>query len=257
VEANSQPMKTSRVSASGRFLLFRSTRPITGFANDGRPELYRYDSVTGRLDCVSCNTLAGRTTGQGGELGTVAPSGQAVYGNLHLPGVLSKDGERVFFQTDEALLPSDTNGHVDVYAWEAGRLSLISSGQAQTDSYFSDATPSGDDVFFATRQQLVAQDTDQNIDIYDARAEGGIAAQNPVPPPPPCSGDSCRTGVTAPPPASSPASAGVMGPGNPKAAKPKPKKHKKQKHKKHKSKKQKHKKKSKASKKNTKKKGSR
>jgi hypothetical protein len=39
-------------------------------------------------------------------------------------------------------------------------------------------------VFFFTRQSLVSQDQDSNVDIYDAHVEGGISAQNqssPVP----------------------------------------------------------------------------
>lgn len=46
---------------------------------------------------------------------------------------------------------------------------MISSGQEETNSSFVTATPSGSDVFFTTRSQLVAQDQDDLMDLYDAR----------------------------------------------------------------------------------------
>ena len=51
-------------------------------------------------------------------------------------------------------------------------------------------------MFFATHEELVAQDTDQAGDIYDARVDGGL----PPPPPRPveCEGDSCSTPFAAP-----------------------------------------------------------
>ena len=34
-------------------------------------------------------------------------------------------------------------------------------------------------MFFFTRQSLVSQDHDDNVDVYDAREDGGMAGQNP------------------------------------------------------------------------------
>ena len=57
-------------------------------------------------------------------------------------------------------------------------------------------TLSGRDVFFGTRESLVAQDQDSAGDVYDARVGGGF------PPPPPstveCEGDACSTPPSAP-----------------------------------------------------------
>ena len=49
-----------------------------------------------------------------------------------------------------------------------GCTGLISSGTSDRESAFLDASQNGDDVFFLTAAQLVAPDTDQSIDIYDA-----------------------------------------------------------------------------------------
>jgi hypothetical protein len=47
-------------------------------------------------------------------------------------------------------------------------------------------------VFFTTRERLVGIDTDDQIDLYDARVDGGIPAQNPPAPAPPCEGEACQ-----------------------------------------------------------------
>jgi hypothetical protein len=41
---------------------------------------------------------------------------------------MSDDGSYVFFDTDDALVPQDTNGTQDVYEWEDGHVYLISGG---------------------------------------------------------------------------------------------------------------------------------
>ena len=45
---------------------------------------------------------------------------------------------------------------------------------------FVDASASGNDAFFLTREQLVGIDTDDQIDLYDARVGGGLAEPEPA-----------------------------------------------------------------------------
>ena len=116
-----------------------------------------------------------------------------------------------------------------------GCIYLISSGKDKYPSLFADASASGDDVFFFTRQRLVGQDQDELQDVYDARVNGGLEAQNQVKPPP-CQGSEGCHGSSPPAPAeSTPATPGFFGPVNPKPIHKKPKaqnpKHKKKKHK--------------------------
>jgi hypothetical protein len=104
----------------------------------------------------------------------------------------------VFFQTRDALVPSDTNGLLDVYEYEGGRVYLISSGTSSFESNLEDASESGDDVFFRSNQQLVPQDTREGlIVIYDARVAGGFPA--PASPPACTTADACRTPVSPQP----------------------------------------------------------
>ena len=87
--------------------------------------------------------------------------------------------------------------------WKNGVRELVSSGQSANNSAFVDACANGNDAFFLTREQLVGIDTDDSIDLYDARVGGGLASQNPPPPPPPCQGDACKPPATpqsGPPP---------------------------------------------------------
>jgi hypothetical protein len=134
------------------------------------------------------------------------------------------DDGRLFFDSTDELLPQASNaGELNVYEYEpggvgscqregSGCLSLISTGASNENSYFVDASTSGNDVFLVTRQQLVAQDGDEALDLYDARVAGGFAAATP----PPCGGEACRPPVTAAPAIyEAPPSATFVGPGNP------------------------------------------
>jgi len=229
--------KSSRVTPNGTSVLFASRAQLTGYDNASQGELYLYDAASGKLTCASCNPRGTPAISPaqltGNLLTSVAPER-----NAFLTRNLSEDGSRVFFQTQEALVPQDTNGQTDVYEWEregmgsceptsassGGCLYLISTGQSPQPSYFGDASADGSDVFFFTRQSLVGQDQDENNDVYDARVEGGIAAQNP-PPPEPCAGETCRGPSVAPPVFGVPSSTTFTGEGNltpQPAPKPKP-----------------------------------
>jgi hypothetical protein len=202
---------TARVSPDGSHAAFESVAPLTGYDNKsavgGTPtqEVYRYDAGTERLACVSCNPSGARPSGPS----QIPPWETA----SHAARVLSDDGTRLFFGSADALAARDTDGTVDVYEWEEegaggckasdatfspaseGCVELTSSGQSSFDSRFVEASPSGNDVFFATASSLLPQDAGV-VDIYDARVEGGLPT--PIPPRPPCEGDACHAAVPAP-----------------------------------------------------------
>jgi hypothetical protein len=240
------PMKTA--SVSGDSLLFTTPLSLTSYDNAGLAEVYRFDPVEG-LQCVSCNP-----TGATARLPASLHEIDSGFAKPQSPQPfvvrnLTDGGRRVFFETAEKLLATDDNGVRDVYEWEAdgtgsctsatqngGCLYLISSRSSTGPSYFADASETGDDVFFFTRQSLVGQDKDELMDVYDARVGGGIASQNPEAPSP-CDGEGCRGAPASPPISPSAGSASFAGPGNANH-KHKKKKHKKKKH--HHKKKHKH-----------------
>jgi hypothetical protein len=180
-------------------------------------ELYLFDADAGSLVCVSCNPSGATASAE-----AFIDAASGIGGSnrpAHLSHPFSDDGRRVFFHTAEALVSGDSNGRSDVYEYDvpSASLHLITSGKDPSDSYFMDASPNGDDVFFVTRERLVGWDVDQNYDLYDARVGGGLP--DPIPPRPPCAGESCRGRPAVGPTPATAASSAYTGPGN---AKPKP-----------------------------------
>lgn len=216
VGRGTQDARTARVSADGRRLLFASSARLTSYDNAGHRQLYLYDADRDELRCVSCNPRLSASINSA-QLFDLPPARKIPY---RLPRNLSADGRQVFFETPERLVAADTNAKTDVYEWVDdaldmdGQLRLISSGTGGTESVFVDASKTGDDVFFTTRDRLVGIDTDDQVDLYDARVGGGIAAQNPSPPPLDCSGDGCQSVPPASPPNQNPTSNSFLGEGN-------------------------------------------
>jgi hypothetical protein len=228
---------TARVSPDGRYVAFMSSASLTGYDNrdavSGQPdvEVYLYDSGTGHLACASCDPSGARPIGEldapealpypidqsktwtgqwlaaGIPSWTVTDVGAGLYQTRYLT-----DSGHLFFNSLDGLVPHDTNGRLDVYEYvppevsgcqlPAGCVSLISAGTGSADSSFVDASVSGNDVFFLTRDKLLSQDYDNSYDIYDAHL---CSASSPCIPvaavlPPPCStGDACRAAPTPQP----------------------------------------------------------
>ena len=162
--------------------------------------------------------------------------GRAVY----QPRYLSDDG-RLFFDSPDDLVAQATNGLEDVYEYEppaggetaasdscttasptfgersGGCVSLISSGTANSEAAFFDASEDGDDVFFLTASRLVPEDVDTAYDVYDAHVclSAVPCRTAPVQPPPCTSGDSCKAAPLLQPAIfGAPASATFSGAGN-------------------------------------------
>jgi DNA-binding beta-propeller fold protein YncE len=233
--------KTARVSAGGRILVFRSQLELTGYNTHGVVEFYRYDAVGRTLTCITCNPTGAPPTGAPDVENIDHGPGFPQVEGIRLTRNLSASGNRFFFQTPDKLIASDTNGDqgcpmtelgsgalypscLDVYEWEAtgagtchrssedgGCFFLISTGTGSEPAFFADASLSGGDAFFFTRDRLVPQDGDGIYDLYDASADGGLAAQHAVPAPP-CEGDSCRTSGTSSAGEAGAASATFFGP---------------------------------------------
>jgi len=232
----------ARVTPDGRELLFEvsdgsglAPQADHGRCADRNPDnssngrcselyLYRADRsapLAPDVVCVSCDPAGGPATASA-FVNAHAGSGASQV-TWHLSRALSDDGQRVFFSTAQPLVREDVNGRVDAYEYDvaSGTVQLISSGRDGEDSWFLDASASGDDVFFTTREQLAGWDTDQSYDLYDARVGGGFP--EPSPPAAGCAGDACHGVPVAPPPLVALASPGYAGVGNWPAPKPKPK----------------------------------
>lgn len=210
-------------------------------------EAFRYDAIEDRLDCVSCNPTGGRPEG-GSPIESELSGPQVLWVHQLLAAVLPQptwegpgglsfyqprsvlDNGRVFFSAFDALVPADSNSEWDVYQYEptgvgdctassggpaiarsaGGCVSLISSGTAEEEAGFLDASASGEDVFFLTSSRLSVADEDSELDVYDARVDGVPATLKPSTE---CLGEACQSAASAPNDPT-PASASFRGQGN-------------------------------------------
>ncbi len=171
-----------QVTPNGDYAAFESLLPLTGAANHGNNEIYRYESDGDELECVSCG-----------------PS-NAVDTELADFGLnLAEDG-RMFFTTAEQFVLRDTNEKDDVYEFANGNTQIVSLGTGPADSGLVTTSSSGRDVYFFTRDTLAPQDRNGSLmKIYDAREGGGFLVSRPLQP---CAAsDECHgPGTQAPPP---------------------------------------------------------
>jgi hypothetical protein len=253
-----------RVSSDGRWLAFMSKRNLTGYVTTDAvkrgtdEEVYLYDSSIARLVCASCNPTGARPVGleygdstklvDGDRVWSTSSQGRGTLLAANVPGwtpngfsalyqsrYLSDSG-RLFFNSNDALVPQDVNGTEDVYEYEppgvggcnvsqasfsersGGCVNLMSSGTSAEESAFLDASGTGGDVFFLTAAKLASQDFDTALDVYDAHecTTGAPCFASVLVSPPACStGDSCKP-APSPQPAlfGSPSSATFSGAGN-------------------------------------------
>lgn len=247
--------RTAEVTPDGRHLVFTARQRLTGYNNlvrnesqlEGAPETFVYDAGSGRISCASCNPTGEPPTpiaalGAGSftaDVGAVEPVAWIFRGGTtFMHRWINEAGTMVFFSTAEALVPQDTNGYEDAYEWEqegsapscpeaarpradGGCLFLLSGGQKDDASAFVDASADGSDAFFTTRERLAPQDMNENMDLYDARVNGGFTGFSLA-----CTGTGCQGVPPAPPIFATPSSVTFNGVGNfqvPAAAATKPK----------------------------------
>jgi hypothetical protein len=223
-----------QATPNGRFLAFSSHADLTPDDTSTATQLFRYDAETGDLIRVSVGQNGfnsnGNTSAFGAKLPRFGISGAARSGLA-----ISDDGSYVVFQSADGLTPQALNGQMgevvyeeegeirtasyfanNVYEYHDGNVSLVSDGNDATAKLLGSSveligtTPSGGDVFFQGADRLVRQDTDTQLDVYDARIGGGFSAPTFAP----CLGEACQGAVGAPPLVPSIGSSTLSGGGN-------------------------------------------
>ena len=203
----------SNVTPDGGFLVFTSTtEDLTPDDTSTARQVFEYDAQTGDLVRVS---IGQDGYGDNGNTDTADASIAAPnYSESSEPSSylsrlsISADGAFVFFESADGLTPQALNDQQirveedgtpvyanNIYEYHDGNVYLISDGRdlselaGESDVYLLGTDESGDDVFFTTADALAPSDIDTDIDIYDARIDGGFPA-------PPvrlsCSGDECQ-----------------------------------------------------------------
>jgi hypothetical protein len=246
------PGVPANVTPDGRFLVFRSSADLTpDTTSSGAQQIFRYDAQSGELIRISIGNKGFNDDGNVSlpDCGFISCPQDATFpgfisqlGPARRDPTMSHDGAYVFFQSPLALTPhaSDqvpigTDGATDlvayaqnVYEYHAGHVSLISDGrdasaapggacQTLSSICLVGTDASGQNVMFSTADQLVPQDTDTQLDYYDARIGGGFPY---TPLPQPCSGDACQGTPSGAPGAPTAASVTFTGPGNAPGAAP-------------------------------------
>ncbi len=194
---DSRPVQAT--APDGHFLVFQSTAPLTadqhGLTEAG--QVFEYDAQTERLVRVSRGQAGYNADGNSiAYPATIPIQGYQTDGptnrSTHL--AVSADGSRVFFSSENALTPQSLSGTINVYEYRDGQVSLISDGRevavnGQLATRLVGTDESGEDVFFTTADPLVPQDTDAQVDVYDARIGGGFVS---APTLASCSPGACR-----------------------------------------------------------------
>jgi hypothetical protein len=239
--------RSAELTPDGTHLVFMSGRDLGAYdnppphavcgGNETVPshvcaEVYLYDTTARQISCVSCAPSGAPPSepaeNDGGAGSTYLPGDFASV--THMRRWISADGDRVFFNTNQPLVPQDKNKAEDVYEWErpgtgscavgsafngGGCVYLISPGTGPA-ALLLDSDETGDNVFFVTRSGIVPGSLSERPRLYDARVNGGFAAApgESVQAPPCLSAEACKPPPGEPPVESFPASASFSGAGN-------------------------------------------
>jgi hypothetical protein len=216
--------RTAEVTPNGQSLVFMSNdqRGPGNFVEVGGSDLeevYVYEAETGSLFCASCSRDGVEpqlNLESEWDLGAYLPIS---WSDTYLPQWISDDGSRVFFDSDQPLVPSDTNGEQDVYEWErdgtgectesTGCVYLLSGGTGATSSWLIGAGESGKDVLMISRTNLAPGVSDEAYSIYDARIGGAQPILSPT-----CTETGCQGLPSTPPTFATPASVTFDGVGD-------------------------------------------
>jgi hypothetical protein len=190
----------AQTTPDGQFLVFESAADLTP-DQEGRVEagqVFEYDAQTGELIRISRGQGGYNDDGHSSLYPASIPRQSFAFDwpIKRFTGLaLSADGADVFFTSEDSLTPQALGGVANVYEFHEGQVALISDGHDQTRVnevpavHLLGTSESGADVFFETADQLLAEDTDTQLDVYDARVEGGFPAPAAKPS---CSEDACR-----------------------------------------------------------------
>jgi hypothetical protein len=188
---------------AGGTLIFISAANLLAVDTDSSKDLYRYDDSTETITCLSCQGAAGVPAGTGNgnfEVRVLGRDTQNQTTYAQQARMASDDLSTVVFATQEQLSPEDENASWDAYAWHQGQVELISQTGpfGMPENSFKQVTISRDgrNIFFTTRATLVGTDTNNSVDVYDARVGGGFPEAAPTAP---CSDALGCQGAVAPP----------------------------------------------------------
>jgi Tol biopolymer transport system component len=157
------PANYRGISASGEIAFFETDEQLVPGDTDTKRDIYErsYDDDVGAY--VTRQVSLG-------------PAG----GNDAYPALyegVSASGTKLFFSTEETLVPADSEHRLDVYVRDlvARTTTLVSQGapscapgcgNGAADAGFARASADGGKVFFVSNERLTAEDADSAVDVY-------------------------------------------------------------------------------------------
>jgi hypothetical protein len=199
--------RTVQASEDGKYLIFLSHAHLTAGDTSSGPQLFEYDAQTetvvrasiGQRGDYLCPTSGKIEEGYNcdGNLAAYEPEllvpQYSFYEQPWEPATrleVAEDGTLVF-SSKLALTPNAVSGYPNsaepqpsVYEYEKGEVYLISDGQDTNRAKPAGSAVTalgidnvGTDIFFTTADGLVPQDGNTEVDVYDARVNGGFSAE--------------------------------------------------------------------------------
>jgi hypothetical protein len=245
----------ANVTPDGRYLVFVSHGTLTAddTSRSGALQVFRYDAATHQIVRISIGNDGFNDNGNRSEptpcgVSVCSEDVSLAFGwNSRRDPTMSDDGAYVFFESPVGLTPralddvplaatSPPAYAENVYEWHEGHIYLISDGkdlgqnaggsphcgsgvgsieEAASAMCLLGSDATGNNVFFTTTDQLVKQDTDTELDYYDARicTEAEPCLQSPAPQAS-CREAECQGPTLPPPPPPVAATLSFVGPGN-------------------------------------------
>jgi hypothetical protein len=155
------------LSADGHTAIFETSAQLSPADHDSANDLYSADD-DGAVELISTGPT---------DPGVEEPT------NVYPDWIadVSDDAKRVAFETRQQLVKGDKDASADVYARADGRTVLISAGPParppmKPNAELSGISEDGGRVVFATREPLVAKDTNGERDVYLRR----LGSRRPV-----------------------------------------------------------------------------
>ena len=147
-----------------------STGPACGLSSDASKIFFRTAEKLVSADTDNAMDIYLRSAGTT-TLISVGPNGgngtQNVFFRANTP-----DGSRVFFDTAESLISSDSDIARDVYQWASGTVTRLSTGptggnDSDFDAFYEGASNDGTRVFLSTDESWTSTDSDPMSDVYE------------------------------------------------------------------------------------------
>ncbi len=219
--------RPAQATPDGRFLVFESHADLTSDdTSKGVWQVFEYDADQTAQEIkegipplvrVSVGNDGFNHDGNTDEYNaTIRSPG---YMEITLPSKLSlsNDGRFVFFQSAADLTPGMGSPEAgtgaatsNVYEYHDGTVYLIYGGNGSRVTFLG-TSANGGDAFVYTIDELVPEDTDTQVDIYDVRVGGGPSAQSGASG---CRGEVCLGALSMTPTFGVPASTTFSGLGN-------------------------------------------